>query len=96
MSTKKLIARPKGNWFRDGLVAEDGSEYLPAWGSNDVAVGDTAYLVRRIPDHHSLPKRYEVWPIKVEKEPNYDMPKTWYGGQKYLFIRTKKPKEESK
>jgi hypothetical protein len=89
MTTTKFHARSgsSNHWRKFPLMDDEGFLYEPVRSSAAVAIGDAAYLGKRVNNHHGEVPLWELWPIIIEKDPLYTTPKLWYGFNRYVFLR---------
>lgn len=91
MTTVKIAAKPITKYRQWVLQDDAGHFYEPVRGSDEVVVGQHAFLAKKTNSHHYHGWEWEIWPIVVEEHPNYkDYPKYWYGGGRYLYVRVDK------
>lgn len=93
MSTAKFLTRRRvrhGSFFDD-----EGNEYRPAsilHSQYRPAIGDKAYLGKRVNVHRCNGEIWEFWPITVERWvikgwPDSKLPKLDYRGGRHIFVK---------
>lgn len=98
MTTKKLLAKevivtyphPQNKYYqvidrsRCYFLAEDGSRYVFE-RVNDLQIGDKSFIVKRLNvPNHSMYWQYEIYPITIEKDSQYNRVKLWFSKSRYL------------
>jgi hypothetical protein len=96
--TPKFRARATrfGRYQTFPIVDDHGNKYVPYGHQRFMQVldmGDTVFLGRRINNHHGTLAEWELWEMRVERDPfftRYWVSKTWYTGNRKLFLRADK------
>lgn len=92
MSTIKFVAiGPQSSGYQKFPVVDAaGNRYSPTWGQSykdQLEVGSKAFLGKRINNPHGENAIWELWPITIEKTPEYGTAKRWYGKGRYVFVK---------